>query len=112
MLAIHRDWFDRTAAKDLDGLMSHIADDVVSYKHEEPLQYLGVDSVRGVCKRGLDAASGAVGWDVPNLKILVRGDIAVAWGLNHMRAQQPDGKTDDSWSGARGYSRRPTVRGR
>jgi ketosteroid isomerase-like protein len=98
VLALHRHWYDRTAAKDLDGLMSHIADDVVSYEHDEPLQYLGVDSVREVCRRGLDAASGAVGWDVPDLKILVRDDIAVAWGLNRMRAQQPDGRTDEHWS--------------
>jgi uncharacterized protein (TIGR02246 family) len=98
VLAIHRHWFDRTAAKDLDALMSHIADDVVSYEHDEPLRYIGVDNVREVCARGLDASSGAVGWDVPDLKILVRGDLAVAWGLNHMSAQQPDGRTEESWS--------------
>ncbi|MGA6153741.1 nuclear transport factor 2 family protein [Stenotrophomonas sp. NPDC087984] len=28
--AVHQHWFDRTATKDLDGLMSHIAEDIVS----------------------------------------------------------------------------------
>lgn len=98
LLALHQDWFDRTAAKDLDGLMSHIADDVVSYEHETPLRYLGVDRVREVCEHGIHATDGAVGWDVPDLKILARGDIAVAWGLNRVRAERPEGGADESWS--------------
>jgi uncharacterized protein (TIGR02246 family) len=107
VLEIHQQWFERTAAKDLDGLMSHIADDIVSYEHDEPLRYIGRESVREVCTRGLDAASGAVGWDVPDLKILVRDDLAVAWGLNRMHAEQPDGETIESWSrGTRVFQRR------
>lgn len=61
---VHQHWFDRTAAKDLDGLMAHIAEDIVSYEHDTPLQYLGRDQVREVCRAGLDSASGEVTWDV------------------------------------------------
>jgi hypothetical protein len=32
---------------------------------------------------------------VPDLKILIRGEVAVAWGLNRMRAQQYDGRTNE-----------------
>ena len=39
MRRLHQRWFDGTVAKDLDGLMAAIAEDVVSYEHEEPLQY-------------------------------------------------------------------------
>ncbi|MFF0450747.1 YybH family protein [Streptomyces sp. NPDC004609] len=107
MHAVHQQWFDRTAAKDLDGLMSHIAEDVVSYEHGEPLQHLGLESIREECRRGLEAASGAIDWNVPDLEILVREDIAVAWGLNRMRTQQPDGETAESWSrGTRVFQRR------
>ncbi|GAA2109936.1 YybH family protein [Actinomadura alba] len=95
---LHQQWYDRTAAKDLDGLMAAIGEDIVSYEHEEPLQYVGLDAVRAVCKRGLDAASGAVGWDVPDLTILAREDLAVAWGLNHVRAEQGTGETIEAWS--------------
>jgi len=95
---VHRRWSDDTAAKDLDGLMSAIADDVVSYEHEEPLQYVGADRVREVCARGLDAATEAVTFEVPDLRVVVRGDLAVAWGLNHVRARQLDGGTDELWS--------------
>lgn len=105
---LHQRWFDQTAAKDLEGMMAFIADDVVSYEHEEPLEYNGVGAVREVCKRGLDApAGGEVTWDVPDLKVMVREDLAVAWGLNHVRVEQTDGQVVDSWSrGTRVFERR------
>lgn len=98
VLAMHRRWFERTAARDLDGLMAGIAEDVVSYEHEAPLRHVGVDGVREVCRRGLDAGDGSVAWDVPDLRILARQDIAVAWGLNRIRTRRPDGTTEETWS--------------
>lgn len=105
---LHERWFDSTAGKDLDGLMAPIADDVVSYEHDQPLQYIGVDAVREVCKAGLDAAGDSiVTWNVPDLRILVNGDLAVAWGLNHVQVKPADGQTVESWSrGTRIFQRR------
>jgi ketosteroid isomerase-like protein len=90
---VHQGWFEATAAKDLDRLMAHIADTVVSYEHDAPLEYIGVDAVREVCRQGLEAAAGSVGWTVPDLEVVVRDDLAVARGLNRMEA---DG--EESWS--------------
>jgi uncharacterized protein (TIGR02246 family) len=105
--AVHDDWFAGTARKDLDALMAHVDDDVVSYEHDPPLQHLGLAAVRAACARGLDAAPGAVGWDVPDLRTLVSGELAVAWGLNHMTAQLPGGVLAESWSrGTRVFRRR------
>ncbi|MEU6942592.1 nuclear transport factor 2 family protein [Streptomyces bacillaris] len=66
---MHENWFDRTAAKDLDGVMQHIADDIVSYEHDTPLQYMGRDQVREVCRQGLEWAPGPVTWDVPDMSV-------------------------------------------
>lgn len=100
--AIHDRWSDRTAAKDLDGLMADIADDVVSYEHQAPLQYVGVDAVRESCRRGLAATDGTVTFAVPDLTVRVDGDLAVAWGLNRTTL---DGT--ESWSrGTRVFARR------
>lgn len=96
--AIHDNWFQATQAKDLAALMSNIADDIVSYEHDAPLQYVGRNSVREVCKAGLDSAAGGVQWDVPELQVLIRDDIAVAWGLNRMLATDESGATVESWS--------------
>lgn len=104
---LHQRWFASTAAKDLDGLMAPIADDVVSYEHDQALQCIGVDAVREVCKAGLDAAGdSSVTWQVPDLKILVNGDLAVAWGLNHVEVSAGS-QSVDTWSrGTRIFQRR------
>jgi len=41
---VHEQLFDLTAAKDLDGLLEHIAPDIVSYEHAGPLQHIGTDT--------------------------------------------------------------------
>lgn len=86
--------------------MTHIAPDVVSYEHDAPLEYRGADAVRKVCRRGFDATPGEFAWDIQDLQVLVRDDVAVTWGLNHMHADLPGGGTYDSWSrGTRVFQR-------
>ncbi|MFF0306891.1 SgcJ/EcaC family oxidoreductase [Streptosporangium sp. NPDC004379] len=104
---LHRRWYEATTARDLDGMMAAVADDVVSYEHEEPLRYLGAEAVREVCRRNLGAPGVAVSWDIPDLKVVAREDLAVAWGLNHVRIEQTDGRFLSSWSrGTRVFERR------
>lgn len=79
-------WFRDAAARDLDAVMAKIADNAISYEHDAPLQYLGVEAIRGVCKRGFDEMPGDLRWDIPDLEVIVRDDIAITWGLNRMRA--------------------------
>jgi len=100
---LHQRWSAATRAKDLNGLMAAIADDVVSYEHEAPLRYRGVDAVQEVCATGLEAGGETVDWTVPDLEVLVRGDLAVGWGLNRMVGSG----TAVSWSrGTRVFRRR------
>jgi ketosteroid isomerase-like protein len=99
--AVHERWSDRTAAKDLDGLMEHIAADVVSYEQAGPLRYVGVDEVREVCQHGLESAPGRIELDFPDLAVRVDGDLAVTWGLDRVVA---DGV--ETWSrGTRVFQR-------
>jgi ketosteroid isomerase-like protein len=100
--AIHDRWSAGTAAKDLDGMMADIADDIVSYEHQTPLEYVGVDAVRESCRQGLETTDGEITFTVPDLTVRVGGDLAVAWGLNRMTH---DGT--ESWSrGTRVFERR------
>ncbi|WP_328332017.1 nuclear transport factor 2 family protein [Kribbella sp. NBC_00382] len=87
-------WSELTAAKDLDGLMDGIAEDVVSYEHGGQMQYVGKAAVRAVCAAGLEAAD-AVSFETPDLRVETRGDLAVTWGLDHVQAGSVD-----SWSRA------------
>jgi uncharacterized protein (TIGR02246 family) len=100
--SVHEQWFDRTAAKDVDGLMEHIAPAVVSYEQAGPLQYRGIDAVRDVCRRGLESSPGPIDFDVPDLTIRVHGDLAVTWGIDRIVA---DGVESQS-RGTRTFERR------
>lgn len=54
--------------------------------------------MREMCRTGLEQTTGTVTWTVPDLTVIARDDLAVAWGLNHMTAQEPDGTTMEEWS--------------
>ena len=100
--AVHEQWTERTAAKDLDGLLKHIAPDIVSYEQIAPLQYVGIDEVREVCRQGLNSSAGRIDFDTPDLSVEAGGDLAVSWGLDRIVA---DGKETRS-RGTRVFQRR------
>lgn len=82
--ALFEDWARAAERKDLDASMAPIESDVISYEHEAPLAYHGVEALRATCKTGFDKTPERFRWDVPDLRVLIRGDLAVTWGLNHM----------------------------
>ncbi len=105
--AVHETWFERTAAKDLDGLMQHVDPNIVSYEHAGALEYVGIDEVRDVCRRGLASSPGAIEFDIPDLTVLANGDLAVAWGLDRVLVEDADGHSIATQSrGTRVFQRR------
>jgi ketosteroid isomerase-like protein len=95
---LHAHWSDRTAAKDLDALMDGIADEVVSYEHAG--EYAGKTAVREVCEAGLKTAD-EVSLETTELQVETQGNLAVAWGRDHVQADSVD-----SWSRATRVFRR------
>lgn len=95
---LYAEWFDASAAKDLDRAMAPIAERIVSYEHSIPLQVDDVDRIRDECRRGFELAGDAFRWTVPDLEVLVDGDLAVTWGLNRMAHRGPDGSEQVTWS--------------
>jgi uncharacterized protein (TIGR02246 family) len=108
---VYEQWFERTAAKDLAGLMEHIAPDVVSYEHAGPLRYVGREQVREVCRQGLEASPGVVTFDVPDLTVRVADDLAVAWGLDLFRVERSDGEDGETAGDAAGGPTETWARG-
>lgn len=82
--ALFESWFQASQRKDLDASMTPIAKHVLSYEHEAPLTYRGVDALRATCKAGFEAMPDGFRWEVPDLRVIVRGDLAITWGLNRM----------------------------
>lgn len=104
--ALHDAWFAASHAKDLDASMAPIAADIESYEHAAPLQCT-LEEIREQCAIGFDAASDDFIWTVPDLRVAVEGDLAVAWGLNRMADHLPDGTEQVTWSrGTRVFARR------
>jgi uncharacterized protein (TIGR02246 family) len=58
------------------------------------------------CRRGLEVSGGSVTWEVPELRVVVRDDLAVTWGLDRVRVPRPGGGTDEHVSrGTRVFTR-------
>lgn len=58
----------------------------------------GVRQLRDECRIGFECAGPGFRCDVPDLKIIVRGDIAVTWGLNR-KADYDEGSLKSAmWS--------------
>lgn len=75
---------------DLDASMEPIADDIHSYEHGPDMEVRGITAVRAVCKSGLDVVPPDFRWDVPDLHVVVRDDIAIVWGVNRMHMNGKD----------------------
>lgn len=104
--ALHEAWAEASRAKDLDASMAPISSRIVSYEHSSPLQYAGVEGLREECRRGFDRQGDDFEWTVPDLTVLVRGDVAVTWGLNRMAQRTPQGEEAVMWSrGTRVFQR-------
>jgi uncharacterized protein YndB with AHSA1/START domain/ketosteroid isomerase-like protein len=91
-------WFDASRRKDLDGAMAPISERIVSYEHTGPLAVDDVAALREECRRGFEAAGPDFLWDIPDLKVIVSGDIAVTWGLNRMTNYDGDAVASRMWS--------------
>jgi ketosteroid isomerase-like protein len=92
------DWLRSSSQLDIEGAMRPIDPNVHSYEHVAPLEYRGIDAVRAVCQQGFDQIKGEFEWDVPDLQVIVRDDIAIAWGLNRMRYRSPSAPEVENWS--------------
>ena len=91
-------WAAASAAKDLDASMEPIASCIVSYEHSSPLQFTDIDLIREECRVGFERQASDFEWTVPDLEVVVRGDIAVTWGLNKMTDGNSDGSSSTGWS--------------
>jgi ketosteroid isomerase-like protein len=93
-------------AKDLDGLIAHHADDVVSYDLLEPLQYRGREAVRQRARQWFDGYDGPMAYQILGLQVEAAFDVAFCHGLHHVRGTARDGRQIDMfWRATQGFRR-------
>ena len=84
-------------ARDLDGIVSLYASDIVSFDIEPPLRYAGNANKRRAWQAVFDAYSGPIGYEIAELEVAVDGLVAFVHSLNHVSGTLANGRRTDLW---------------
>ena len=84
-------------AKDLDGVMSMYAPEIVTFDVVPPLQYVGADAMRKRWEEVFSSLPGPVGYEIADLSITVGEDMAFTHSFNRTSATLPTGQKIGTW---------------
>ncbi|TCC25280.1 YybH family protein [Kribbella speibonae] len=82
---------------DLDAVKTIFAPGVVSFDIEPPLRHLGAEKKWANWERVFEVFELPLDYEVRDLTVLVDGDLAVVYSLNHMNAALKVGPKIDYW---------------
>jgi len=91
------DWANAVRAKDVDGVMSKYAADILLFDLAPPLQYQGADICRKSWGDWFATFRDNVGYEIGELKITSSDDVAFCHSLNHIHGTRTDGEQTDVW---------------
>jgi len=83
--------------KDIGGVMSLYAPEVVSFDIVPPLRYVGADAFRNVWEEVFSSFQGPIGYEMHDLTITVGDDVAFAHSLNHISGTMNNELKTDLW---------------
>ena len=83
-------------AKDIDGVMSLYAPNIVSFDIVPPLRYVGADRKRRAWKEAFAAYTG-FDYEVRDLNVTTQGELAFVHSLNHVNGTLASGHITDMW---------------
>ena len=84
-------------ARDIDGVMSIYAPELVAFDLVPPLKYVGADTYRNHWLEGWSLLQGPMGYEVADLDITVGDDVAFTRSLNRSSATLNTGQKTDFW---------------
>jgi ketosteroid isomerase-like protein len=84
-------------AKDIEGVMSLYAPNIVSFDVTPPLRYAGADGKRRAWQGVFAAFPGPIGYEVRDLSVTTQGDLAFVHSLNHVNGTLASGRIVDLW---------------
>jgi len=87
-------------AKDIDGVMSLYAPNMVSFDivpHFGTLRYVGADNKRRAWQEAFAAYTGPFAYEVHDLNVTTHGELAFVHSLNHVNATLASGQITDFW---------------
>jgi uncharacterized protein (TIGR02246 family) len=95
--ALLESWSGAARTKDIDGLMSLYAPDIVYFDAVPPLQFTGTTEIRRNFLRWFDGWQSSIGLEIGDVNILVSGNIAIAYTLVRASGTLKDGSDVDYW---------------
>src|SRR6266566_5653779 len=83
--------------KNIEGVMSLYAPEVVSFDIVPPLRYVGADAFRNVWEEVFSSFQGPIGYELHDLTITVGDDVAFTYCLNRISGTLHTGQQTDLW---------------
>ncbi len=85
------------SAKDVDGVTSFYAANIVSFDLNPPLGYAGADAKRRAWREAFAAQSGPITYEVRDLNVTAQGDLAFVHSFNHVSGALASGHVSGMW---------------
>lgn len=90
-------WTKALHAKDINGLMSHHAADILLFDAVPPLQYRGAEAYRMNWERCFPYFEGPIGCQIRDLSITTGDDVAFSHSLNQISGTTTNGEQIATW---------------
>lgn len=90
-------WVKTVRAKDVDGVMSYYAPNVLLFDLTPPLQYRGAETCRKNWAEWFPTFRGSVGYEISELEITPGNNLAFCHSLNHIHGLRTDDELTDVW---------------
>jgi uncharacterized protein (TIGR02246 family) len=84
-------------AKDINGVMSVYAPDLVAFDVVPPLQYVGAEAFRKVWQEVFETFQSPIPYEVRDLSITAGDDVAFSHSLNRNSGTMKNGRKIDLW---------------
>jgi uncharacterized protein (TIGR02246 family) len=90
-------WAQAIRARDINGVMSHYAADIVTFDLAPPLQYVGAEALRKNLQAWFATFRGPVGYEMRDLSITASDDVAFCHSRNRISGTRTNGEETDVW---------------
>src|SRR5262245_40068456 len=91
------DWTRSLRDKNIEGVMSLYAQEVVTFDIVPPLCYVGADALRKLWEEVFLVSQGPIDYELHDLSITVGADVAFSHSLNRISGTMNTGQKTDLW---------------
>ena len=91
------DWANAFRSKDIDGVMSAFAPEIVSFDLVPPLAFAGREAYRKQWEKLFASYQGRIEYEIRDLSITAQHDVAFSHSINRIKGTLKNGQRTDVW---------------